>query len=117
MRHRKAGKKLGRSSAHRRLMFRTMMTQLFKHERIRTTESKAKAIRAEAERVITLARTGDVHARREIMRDIKDKAVVNKLVHVIGPDMKDRTGGYTRIVKLGPRLGDAAPMVFLELVD
>jgi large subunit ribosomal protein L17 len=117
MGHAKAGHKLGRSSAHRRMMFRTMMTQLFKHERIRTTESKARAIRAEAERMITLARAGDVHARREILRDITDKAVVNKLVHVIGPDMKDRPGGYTRIVKLGPRLGDAAPMVYLELVD
>jgi len=114
--HAKAGRKLGRKSAHRRALFRNLMTDLFRHERIKTTEAKAKAVRGEAERIITLARVGDLHARRQVMREIHDKAVVDKLIHVIGPDMAGRPGGYTRIVKLGPRAGDAAPMVFLELV-
>ncbi len=116
MGHAKAGRKLGRKSAHRRALFRNLMTDLFRHERIKTTEAKAKAVRGEAERIITLARVGDLHARRQVMREIHDKAVVDKLIHVIGPDMAGRPGGYTRIVKLGPRAGDAAPMVFLELV-
>ncbi len=117
MGHAKAGRKLGRKGAHRRAMFRNLMTQLFRHERIRTTEAKAKAVRPEAEKIITLARRGDVHSRRQIMREIHDKAIVDKLIHVIAPDMEGRDGGYTRIVKLGPRAGDAAPMVFLELVE
>jgi large subunit ribosomal protein L17 len=111
------GYKLGRSSAHRKAMFRNLMTELFRHERIRTTESKAKAVRADAERIITLARRGDLAARRLIMRDIHDRAIVDKLIHVIGPDLADRPGGYTRIIKLGPRPGDAAPMVYIELVE
>jgi len=117
MGHAKAGFKLGRSSAHRRSMFRNLMTELFRHERIKTTETKAKAVRAESERIITLARDGSLPARRRIMQEITDKAIVDKLIHVIGPDMAARPGGYTRIVKLGPRAGDAAPMVYLELVD
>jgi large subunit ribosomal protein L17 len=111
------GYKLGRKSAHRRSMFRNLMTELFRHERIKTTEPKAKAIRADAERIITLARRGDLASRRRIMRDIHDQTIVDKLIHVIGPDLADRPGGYTRIIKLGPRNGDAAPMVYLELVD
>jgi large subunit ribosomal protein L17 len=98
-------------------MFRNLMTALFRYERIKTSEPKAKAIRPEAERLITLAKGGDLHARRQIAREIGDKAIVDKLIHVIGPDMADRPGGYTRIIKLGPRAGDAAPMVYLELVD
>jgi large subunit ribosomal protein L17 len=117
MGHAKAGRKLGRKSAHRRAMFRNLMTELFRHERIKTTEAKAKAIRAESERMITFARKGDLHSRRLIMREIHDRAIVDKLIHVIGPDMADRPGGYTRIIKLGPRPGDAAPMVYIELVD
>jgi large subunit ribosomal protein L17 len=113
----KQGYKLGRSSAHRRAMFRNLMTELFRHERIRTTESRARAIRAQAEHIVTLARVGDLASRRLIMRDIHDRAIVDKLVHVIGPDLANRPGGYTRIVKLGTRPGDAAPMVFIELVD
>lgn len=113
----KTGYKLGRSSAHRRAMFRNLMTELFRHERIRTTESKARAIRADAEHLISLARRGDLPARRLIMRDVHDRAIVDKLIHVIGPDMVDRPGGFTRIIKLGPRAGDAAPMVYIELVD
>jgi large subunit ribosomal protein L17 len=116
MGHATAGKKLGRASAHRRAMFRNLMSQLFLHERIKTTEAKAKAVRGEAEQIISLARRGDLHARRMIMREIWDTSIVDKLIHVIGPDMKDRPGGYTRIIKIGPRAGDAAPMVFLELV-
>jgi large subunit ribosomal protein L17 len=115
--HAKAGHKLGRKSAHRRALFRNLMTELFRHERIKTTEAKAKAIRAESERIITLAKVGDLSARRQIMREIHDRAIVEKLIHVIGPDMAQRPGGYTRIVKLGPRLGDAASMVYIELVD
>jgi large subunit ribosomal protein L17 len=117
MGHADAGFKLGRSSAHRRALFRNLITELFKHERIKTTETKARAVRGEAERMITLARQGDLHARRMLRRELQDKAIVDKLIHVIGPDMQDRPGGYTRIIKIGPRHGDAAPMVFLELVD
>lgn len=117
MGHAKAGFKLGRSSSHRRALFRNLMTELFRRERIKTTETKAKAVRAEAERMITLAKRGDLQARRQIMREIHDRAIVEKLIHVIGPDMEDRPGGYTRIVKLGPRKGDAAPMVYIEIVD
>lgn len=117
MGHGDAGHKLGRSSSHRRSLFRNLMTELFRHERIRTTATRAEAVQAESERIITLARRGDLPARRRIMREITDKAVVDKLIHVIGPDMADRAGGYTRIIRIGHRSGDAAPMVYLELVD
>lgn len=117
MRHATVGRKLGRSRAHRRALFRNLMTELFRRERIKTTEAKAKAVRGEAEQIITLAKDGSLHARRQILREIHDKAIVDKLIHVIGPDMAQRPGGYTRIIKLGPRKGDAAPMVYLELVD
>ncbi len=117
MRHGKSGVKLGRSNAHRKMLIRTLMTQLFKHERIKTTEAKARAIRREAEGLIRMATKGDLHARRQIMKVIQDRSVVEKLIHVIGPDMAQRPGGYTRVIKLGPRLGDAAPMVFVELVE
>jgi len=117
VRHATVGRKLGRSGAHRRALFRNLMTELFRRERIKTTEAKAKAVRGEAEQIITLAKDGGLHARRQILREIHDKAVVDKLIHVIGPDMAERPGGYTRIIKLGPRKGDAAPMVYLELVD
>jgi large subunit ribosomal protein L17 len=117
MGHATVGRKLGRSQSHRRALFRNLMTELFRHERIKTTEAKAKAIRNEAERMITLGKDGSLHARRQLLQEISDKAIVDKLIHVIGPDMVDRPGGYTRIIKLGPRKGDAAPMVFIELVD
>lgn len=117
MAHSRAGHKLSRSSDHRRALIRNLMTDLFRHERIRTTEAKARAIQPESERLITLARKGDLHARREIMKEIQDRAIVEKLIHVIGPDFAERHGGYTRMIKLGPRVGDAAPMVFLELVS
>lgn len=117
MAHSRAGHKLGRSSDHRQSMFRNLVTDLLRHERIRTTEAKAKAIQPQTERLITLARRGDLHARREIMKEIQDRAIVDKLIHVIGPDYAERHGGYTRVIKLGPRAGDAAPMVYLELVS
>jgi len=160
-----AGKKLNRSSGHRRALRRNLITELFRHERIETTEAKAKAVRPHAEKLITLAKRGDperlielaesgdrealaalvrrknaerllalteagdsegaeafaralaLHARRQVMRTITDKAIVDRLIHEIAPQYLDRPGGYTRIVKLGPRLGDNAPMVFLELVE
>jgi large subunit ribosomal protein L17 len=166
MRHRVAGKRLGRDTKHRKMMRRTMITQLFRYERIKTTEAKAKAIRAQAEKMITLARNrgdadrlidlaenGDeetlnrlltdaqtrrllreaeagetdalerearaiaVHARRLVARDIHDREVVNKLFHDIAPRYLERPGGYTRMVKLGLRKGDAARMVQLMLIE
>lgn len=164
MRHRVAGKKLNRSTGHRRALRRNLITELFRHDRIETTEAKAQAIRAEAEKLITLAKQGEperviervnsgdvealvslvrrrnaerllalaeagdsdavkslatglaLHARRQVMRTVADKEVVDRLIHEIAPEYLDRPGGYTRVVKLGPRLGDNAPMVFLELV-
>ena len=166
MRHRVAGKRLGRDTKHRKMMRRTMITQLFRHEQIKTTEAKAKSIRAQAEKMITLARnrgdadrlidlaeSGDeemlsrllteaqarrllreaeagetdalerearaiaVHAQRLVARDIQDREVVNKLFHDIAPRYLERPGGYTRMVKLGMRKGDAAKMVQLMLVE
>jgi len=117
MRHSVAGRKLGRSSAHRQTLFKNLITELFRHKRIRTTEAKAKAIQGAAEQLITLAKRGDVHSRRLVLRTVTDKEVVDELFHTIAPERAERAGGYTRIVKLGPRLGDGAPMVLLELVE
>jgi large subunit ribosomal protein L17 len=117
MRHRVAGKKLGRSSAHRKALFRNLVTELFRHEQIRTTEAKAKAIRPQAERLITLARRGDLHSRRLAARDVQDPEVLQKLFDEIAERYDDREGGYTRIYKLGPRKGDAAPVVLISLVE
>ncbi|OGO42401.1 MAG: 50S ribosomal protein L17 [Chloroflexi bacterium RBG_16_57_9] len=165
MRHRVSGRHLGRNTAHRRSLFRNLITQLFMYERIKTTEAKAKAIRAEAEKLITtakrsqperivalanegaterlatlvkarnaeeltsLAQAGEtakletrakqiaLHARRQVLRTVSDKTVVDKLIHEIAPEYEERPGGYTRLIKLGMRQGDAAPMVLLELVD
>jgi large subunit ribosomal protein L17 len=116
MRHRVAGRRLKRSRGDRRALFRNLITELFRHERIRTTEAKAKAVRGEAERLITLAKRGDLHARRQVLRTITDPQIVKRLFDEIAPRYQERPGGYTRLVKLGPRLGDAAPMVILELV-
>jgi large subunit ribosomal protein L17 len=118
MRHAKVGRKLGRKTGPRRAMFRNLMTELFRHEKIKTTEAKAKAIQGESERILTLALDGSLHARRQIMREIGDKAIVDKLIHVLAPDLAGRpgAGGYTRIIKIGARAGDGAPMVFIELV-
>jgi large subunit ribosomal protein L17 len=124
MRHRIAGYRLGRSSAHRTALRRNLITDLFRHERIRTTRTKADAIRGAAERLITLAKHGNaageakaVHARRLANARLNDPVVVRKLFDDIAPRYTERPGGYTRMLKLGPRLGDAAAMVILELVE
>ncbi len=117
MRHNIAGRRLGRSTKHRKALFRNLTTELFRHKRIRTTEAKAKSIQSTAEKLITLARRGDLHARRQAARELHDPAVLQKLFDEIGPQMQDRTGGYTRIFKLGPRRGDGANMALIELVS
>lgn len=117
MRHRVAGRHLKRDSSHRKALFRNLITELFRHERIETTEAKAKAIRADAEKLITLAKRGDVHSRRLAARTITDPDVTKKLFETLGARYKERPGGYTRLFKVGPRLGDAAEVVIMELVD
>ncbi len=117
MRHRVAGRHLKRSSGHRQALFRNLITELFRHKKIRTTEAKAKAIRGEAEKLVTLAKRGDLHARRQALRTVTDAQVVKALFEEIAPRYRERPGGFTRLVKLGPRQGDAAPMVILELVE
>jgi large subunit ribosomal protein L17 len=117
MRHAKKKGKLSRDAAHRKSMLRTMSKQLIEHERIRTTQPKAKALRPEFEKLITLAKRGDLHARRQALSHLnQDKFAVHKLFEEIAPRYSSRNGGYTRIVKLGPRRSDSAEMVFLELV-
>jgi len=117
MRHRKAGRKLGRESAHRRAMLRNMATSLLGHERITTTLPKAKELRSFAEPLITAARQDTLAARRHVARDIHDQVVLRKLFSQLGPRYADRPGGYTRIYKLGARRGDAAELAVIELVD
>ena len=119
MRHQRKGRKLGRDSAHRKALFSNMAGSLFEHGRIRTTEAKAKELRPIAEKLITLARKDptDVAAQRQAVAYLRNKDAVHNLFHQVGPRFVDRPGGYTRIIKLGPRLGDAAPMVYIELVD
>jgi large subunit ribosomal protein L17 len=117
MRHRIAGRSLNRDKDQRRALFRSLITELLRHERIETTQAKAKAMRADAEKMITLGKRGDVHARRLASQTIIDPDVTKKLFEKLGPRYKERKGGYTRIFKVGPRLGDAAPVVILELVD
>jgi large subunit ribosomal protein L17 len=117
VRHAKAGKKLGRDASHRKALYANLSCSLFEHGRIRTTEAKAKAVKPKAEKLITLARRGDLHARRQALSELRSQEVVHKLFAELGPRMADRPGGYTRIVKLGQRQGDAAEMVYLELVD
>ena len=116
MRHRVAGRKLNRSSGQRRALRRTLITQLLRHERIRTTRAKAAAIRAASEKLITLARRGDLHARRLVERRIRDKAVSTTLFKEIGPRFAARPGGYTRIIRLGHRVGDGAETARIELL-
>ncbi len=116
MRHGKSGRKLGRTSSHRKAMFRNMVTSLFEHERIVTTEKKAKELRPIAEKMITLAKRGDLHARRQALSYMQSKDVVAKLFDEIQSQFADRQGGYTRIIKTGNRQGDAAPMAIIELV-
>src|SRR6266487_3982209 len=111
------GHRLGAGPAHERLMLANLATSLFEHDRITTTEAKAKRLRPLAERLITFAKRGDLHARRQVMTVVRDKDVVHKLFAEIGPKFAERPGGYTRIVKVGPRKGDNAPMAVIELVE
>ncbi|MCX7822698.1 MAG: 50S ribosomal protein L17 [Syntrophobacterales bacterium] len=116
MRHRVAGRKLGRKTEHRLAMFRNMVTSLLDHERIVTTVAKAKEIRKFAEQMITLGKRGDLHARRQALAFVRNKRVVHKLFADVAPRYAQRKGGYTRIVKMGFRRGDGAPMCLIELV-
>lgn len=117
MRHRKAGKKLGRTSSHRRAMLRNMVTSLFKYEQIETTGAKAKELRSVAEKLITLAKRGDLHARRQALGYMKDKTTTHKLFGEIKDRYLDRQGGYLRIVKKGIRKGDAAEISVVQLLQ
>ncbi|MBW1781108.1 MAG: 50S ribosomal protein L17 [Deltaproteobacteria bacterium] len=117
MRHRKAGKQLGRNTSHRRAMLRNMVTSLFEHEQIETTDAKAKVIRPVAEKMITLAKRGDLHARRQALAYMKDKAVIHKLFDQVKDRYLDRQGGYLRIVKKGVRKGDGAPVSVVQLLS
>ena len=117
MRHRKAGRKLGRDRDHRRALYANLAAALFEHGRIKTTEAKAKEVRPIAEEMITLGKRGDLHAHRQAVAFLRSKAVAHKLFAEIAPRFAERPGGYTRIVKIGPRKGDAAEMAYLELVD
>lgn len=117
MNHKMGFNPLSRTPAHRRAMSRNMVTSLFRFERITTTQSKAKEVRRSAEKLITRAKEDSVHNRREAAKFISDEKILNKLFTEIGPRMKERAGGYTRILKLGFRCGDAADVVILELVD
>jgi large subunit ribosomal protein L17 len=117
MRHQRAGKKLGRDSAHRKALYSNLAGALIEHGRIKTTVTKAKAVKPFAEQMITLGRRGDLHARRQATAFLRSRDVVHHLFAEVAPRFKDRPGGYTRIVKLGPRQGDSAEMAYIELVD
>ena len=115
MRHRKQGRKLGRVASHRQAMLRNMVTSLFKHGRIQTTEAKAKELRHLADKMVSLSKRGDLHARRQALAVLRDKKVVKKLFDEIGKRYQEVKGGYTRIIKLGVRRGDNAPTALIEL--
>ncbi len=117
MNHRKSGRKLGRSVSHRKALFRNMVTSLLEHEQIRTTDAKAKELRGIADRMITLGKRGTLHARRQALETIRSKEVTSKLFDVLAKRYSERPGGYTRVIKLGRRPGDAAEMSIIELVD
>jgi large subunit ribosomal protein L17 len=117
VRHARTGKKLGRDSAHRKALYSNLAGALIEHGRIKTTVTKAKAVKPIAEQMITLGRRGDLHARRQATAFLRSRDVVHKLFAEVAPLFKDRPGGYTRIVKIGPRPGDSAEMAYLELVD
>lgn len=116
MRHQKTTSKLGRTSSHRKAMFRNMVTSLFKYDRIRTTDVKAKELRGWADHIIGLAKRGDLHARRQALAIMREKQVVHKLFAEVGERFGDRTSGYTRIIKMGFRPGDKAPVSMIELI-
>jgi large subunit ribosomal protein L17 len=117
VRHRIAGRQLGRPTDQRLALYRNLITDLFRYEKIQTTEAKAKAIRGQAEKLITLAKQNDVASRRLAIARLGNAEIVEKLFTLIAPKYADRPGGYTRIIKLGPRLGDAAPMAIIQLVE
>ncbi len=117
MRHRKAGRRLGRNTSHQQAMLRNMVTSLLEHERIVTTAPKAKELRKLADKMITLAKRGDLHARRQALAVIRSKKVVDKLFTELKEEYMDRNGGYTRIIRTGNRTGDAASMAIIELVN
>jgi large subunit ribosomal protein L17 len=116
MRHRHGGRKLGRATSHRLHLLRNQATDLFRYERIQTTEAKAREVQRLAEKMVTLAKHGDLHARRQAYATLFDKGVVDKLFVELTPRFAERAGGYTRLVKLGPRPRDGAPMAVIELV-
>src|SRR5215204_4936497 len=117
MRHHRSGKKLGRDSAHRKALYANLACALVEHGRIKTTVTKAKAVKPFAEQMITLGKRGDLAARRQAISELRSQDVVHKLFAEVAPRFAERPGGYTRIVKIGPRYGDAAEMAYLELVD
>src|SRR5262245_24610445 len=117
MRHLKQGRKLGRTTAHRKTLLRNLATALFEHERIVTTEPKAKELRRIADKLVTLGKRGNLHARRQALQVVRSNAVVRKLFNEVAPRFAGRQGGYTRILRLGYRPGDAASMAVIELVD
>jgi large subunit ribosomal protein L17 len=117
VRHQRAGKKLGRDPAHRKALYANLAGALIEHGRIKTTVTKAKAVKPLAEQMITLGRRGDLHARRQATAFLRSRDIVHRLFADVAPRFKDRPGGYARIVKIGPRPGDAAEMAYLELVD
>lgn len=117
MRHLKQGRKLGRTSAHRKALLRNLATALFEHERITTTEPKAKELRRVADKLVTLGKRGDLHARRQALQVVRSTDIVRKLFDDIAPRFAERKGGYTRVLRLGYRAGDAAAMAIIELVD
>ncbi|HBH86342.1 MAG TPA: 50S ribosomal protein L17 [Syntrophaceae bacterium] len=116
MRHRNTGRKLGRTSSHREAMLRNMVTSLLKYEKITTTDAKAKELRKVAEKMITLGKRGDLHARRQALSFVRDKEIVAKLFDELSTRYRDYTGGYTRIMKMGNRTGDNAPMSIIEFI-
>ncbi len=117
MRHQKKGRKLNRDAAHRKSMLNTMAGQVIQHGRIKTTGPRAKEARGVVDRLVTTAKKDDLHARRQAAAVLKDKSIVRRLFEDVAPDLDDRNSGYTRILKLGPRLGDGAEAVYLELVN
>ena len=117
MRHHKAGRKLGRDAAHRRALYANLASALIEHGRIKTTEAKAKEVRPIVEEMITLGKRSDIAAHRHAVAFLRSKSIARALFAEVAPRMEGRPGGYTRIIKIGPRQGDAADMVYLELVD
>jgi large subunit ribosomal protein L17 len=117
MRHRISGRKLNRTSSHRKALFKNMAQALIRHEHIKTTLPKAKELRCVVDKLVTLGKRGDLHARRQAISQIQDLELVKKLFEIIGPRFKERSGGYTRVLKAGFRYGDNAPMAYIQFVD